>query len=449
MKRATGILMLGVLLTAPGSFCAATTPQAAPQEAAQAGKTAPPPASYTLTPQQRARAVAYSHRRNLVYFGGVLLALAIYIFLWRAGIAVAFRNWARRVSSRRFVQCLIFAPLFIVTVSVLELPLDFYSGFTLQHQFGLSTQSLASWFGDAGKNLALGVIFGTLLIWLLFAIVRRSPRRWWLYFWLATIPITLAVIFLSPLVIDPLFFRFTPLEKTQPQLTTQIEAMLHRAGLEIPRARIFEMNASSKTKTINAYVTGFGKSKRLVIWDNTIKDLTPDETLTVVGHETGHYVLGHIPKEFSLIELVALVCVLGGFGLVLWMVGRWGPRSRLEGVGDLAVLPVMLLALTIVGFFASPAINAISRHYEHQADQFALEATYGVVPNPNATAARAFQILGERDLADPDPSHFIIFWLYSHPPLDARIRFAMSYKPWAEGKPMQLLHSVAVPPARP
>jgi Zn-dependent protease with chaperone function len=439
-----------VLLGAPGSLPASVPGgQAARQESAQAPAAAekPPPATYTLSPQERARAAAYSDRQYFAYFAGVLLSLAIYAFLWRAGIAVTFRSWARRASSRHLFQCCVYAPLFIVTVSLLELPLSYYSGFALEHQFGLSNQGLTSWVSDGLKSLGLAVVFGTFLVWILYLMVRRSPRRWWFYFWLASVPIALAVILINPLVIDPLFFRFTPLENSQPRLTARIEEMLHRAGLEIPRSRIFEMNASAKTKALDAYVTGIGGSKRLVVWDNTVKDLTPDETLLVVGHETGHYVLEHIPKEFSLIELVALACAFLGYGLIVGFVGRWGKGSRLEGVGDLASLPVMLLVLTALIFLATPAVCAISRYYEHQADQFALEAAYGVVPDPNANEARAFQVLGRRDLADPDPNPFIVFWLYTHPPIDMRIRFAMSYKPWAEGLPLKFVHAPAALPA--
>jgi STE24 endopeptidase len=278
------------------------------------------------------------------------------------------------------------------------------------------------------------------LIWVLYLIIRRSPRRWWFYFWLFTIPVTLGVILLQPLVIDPLFFKFTPLEGSRPELTTRIEAMLDRAGLAIPRDRIFEMNASSKTKTVNAYVTGIGASKRLVIWDNTLEKLTPDETLLVVGHETGHYVLEHIPKEFVLIELVSLIFIYLGFVAVRKLAAHWGERTLLEGVGDLASLPLLFLVLTAITFLASPAICAISRHYEHQADQYALEIAHGVVPDPSTADARSFQVLGEEDLSDPDPNPFIKFWLYTHPPLEERIRFALDYKPWAEGKPLELVH---------
>jgi len=398
-----------------------------------------PPTHYTLNPEQRAKAVAYAHARYAIYFGGVALSLGIYFLLWRAGIARAFRNWARALSARPFVQALVFAPLFFAAAAVIELPLDYYSGFVIEHRFGLSTQSAGSWLADWSKGLAIILITGVVVVWILYGVIRRGPRRWWFYFWLVTIPLALGLVLIEPLVIDPLFFKFTPLETTQPELVGRIEAMLHRAGLQIPTSRIFEMNASTKTKALNAYVNGIGASKRVVVWDTTLKRLDEDETLLVLGHETGHYVLGHIPQGFAEFEAGALVAFWLGFLLVERILKRWGATTGVEGVGDLASFPVLLLLVTAFSFLSSPIYCGFSRHVEHQADQFGLEVAYGVVPDPNGAETRSLQIFGEDDLEEPAPSPFIKFWLYTHPPLDERIRFAASYKPWAEGKPMELL----------
>ena len=407
---------------------------------AQAQTAQPPtPTTYTLTPKQRAKAVAYSRSLYVLYFIGTLVSLGIYLFLWRSGITVTFREWARKVSQRHFVQCLIFVPLFAAAATLLNLPLEFYSGYILEHRFGLSTQGLASWFGDWGKSLAVVAAIGVIVAWIFYTVVRRSPRRWWFYFWLASIPLVLTFILIEPYAIEPLFYHFTPLQKTQPELVERIEAMLNHAGLSIPPARILESGRELPHPEVNAYVSGLGASKRVVVWDTTLRTMGPDELLLVLGHETGHYVLHHIPKEFALDEAVALLFFFLGFFAVNWLVERAGPRFGIEGIGDMASLPLVLVVLTLLVFLSDPLVNGISRHYEHQADQFGLEVAYGIVPDPNAAEAHALQILGEEDLADPDPSPFIRLWLYTHPPLDDRIRFAATYKPWAEGKPMELL----------
>jgi STE24 endopeptidase len=417
-------------LTAAQSIAPANQAQSAPP---------PAPTTYTLSPELRAKAIAYSHLLYVLYFLGTLISLGIYLFLWRAGIAVTFRAWACKVSHRHFIQCLIFVPLFVAAASVLNLPLEFYSGFVISHRFGLSTQGLASWLSDYGKGLLLLAAISVMVAWVFYSLVRRSARRWWFYFWLASIPFVLTFILIEPFAIEPLFYKFTPLEKTQPALVERIQAMLGHAGLSIPPARIYEMDASSRTREVDAYVSGLGASKRVVVWDTTLKTMGPDELLLVLGHETGHYVLHHIPKEFALDEAVALLFFFLGFFAVNWLVEKAGPPAGVEGVGDLASLPLVLIVLTLLVFLSAPFVDGISRHYEHQADQFGLEVAYGIVPDPNAAEVHSLQILGEEDLADPDPNRFIEFWLYTHPPLDERIRFAAAYRPWAEGKPLELL----------
>jgi len=424
---------------------------------------------YVLTPERRAKAIAYSRTQYLLYFAAIALSLAIYIFLWRSGFAVGLREWVGRVSARRFVQCVLFVSLFLAAVRVLEFPLDYYWGFALEHRYDLSTQGFGSWMADWVKDLGLTAVVGIIVVWVFYWLVRCSRRRWWLYFWFASIPITLAFILVEPYVVEPLFYRFTPLEKTQPALTDRIEKMLEHAGLAIPSSRIYEMDASAKTRIVNAYVSGWGTSKRLVVWDTTLNKLNSDETLLVVGHEAGHYVLHHIPKEFALDEMIFLVLFYVGFVFINRVVARENattcrtsrrveeskvekfltPRlstldfsTGVEGVGDLASLPIVLTVLTTLVFLATPALNGISRHFEHQADQFGLEVAYGVVADPNTADVRSFQIMAEEDLEDPDPSPFIRFWLYTHPSTDERIRFATSYKPWAEGKPLEFVPTI-------
>jgi Zn-dependent protease with chaperone function len=459
---------------------ASSQPVAAMESKTSAGQKpvgAPPAAAhYVLTPEKRAKAIAYSRAQYLLYFAGVALSLAIYGFLWRSGFAVALRQWARRISARRFVQCALFVSLFLTAVRLLEFPLDYYWGFALEHRYDLSTQGVGSWIADWAKDLGLTALAGIILLWVFYWLVRRSPRHWWLYFWLASIPITLAFILIEPYVVEPLFYRFTPLEKTQPALTERIEEMLGHAGLAIPRSRIYEMEASVKTRTVNAYVSGWGASKRVVVWDTTLGKLNGDATLLVLGHEAGHYVLHHIPKEFALDETLFLVLFYVGFLLINKIVARenaatchtsrgvekrstprpstldsstvqseiprFARNDRVEGVADLASLPIVLLVLTVLVFVASPALNGVSRHFEHQADQFGLEVAYGTVADPNTADVQSFEIMGEEDLEDPDPSPFIRFWLYTHPPLEERIRFASSYRPWAEGKPLELVPSL-------
>jgi Zn-dependent protease with chaperone function len=224
-----------------------------------------------------------------------------------------------------------------------------------------------------------------------------------------------------------MFNTFQPLEKTQPLLVNEIEKIAHRGGLNIPRDRMFEMKASEKVTTYNAYVTGIGATKRVVVWDNTARDLTVPETLFVFGHEMGHYVLNHIYKGLAFFAVTTLPGFWLGRKIVLAMLVRWGEEWRIHGINDLAALPVLMLALALLTLAAEPIGNAFSRHLEHQADLYGLEVTHRVFPNNGQVAASSFQKLGEKSYAYPTPNPLLVFWSYSHPTIAERIRFSLEY----------------------
>jgi Zn-dependent protease with chaperone function len=321
-----------------------------------------------------------------------------------------------------------------------QLPFDIYDHH-VSLKYGLSVQHWGSWFRDWGKGLLLAFIFGTFLAWILYGVLRRSRRRWWLYFWLALIPIIVFVLFVAPVWIEPMFNNFEPLTDRHADLVAQIERVVHRAGMEIPPQRMYEMKASEKTRQLNAYVSGFGATKRVVVWDTTMQKMTTPETLFVFGHEMGHYVLHHIAKELALILGILLVLFYVGYRLVNWGLARYGPRWGLRDLSDWASLPLLMLVLSVLAFFATPAFNAVSRHYEHQADQYGLEVIHGLVPDSSMNAARSFQILGEVSLDYPYVNRFWEFWAWSHPAIASRMIFAQTYRPWDEGEEPEFVKS--------
>jgi STE24 endopeptidase len=433
------LLLLGSLELAVRAREGAASPQAAPrvsqtqsteQESSSGKQTSP---VYAPPPGQYEKAVAYSaaHYRHLAI--GALWGILMPLLILRWRLAPRYRNWAERVSSRRFVQVLLYAPALIFTMAVLALPLELWDH-SLERRFGLSVQGWRSWLGDWMTNQVIVLILGTLLIWLLYGVIRRSPQRWWFYFWVAAIPLVLAVFFVQPLVIDPLFFKFTPLQATQPELVTKLEEVVHRGGMEIPPERMFAMNASSKLTGLNAYVTGFGASKRAVIWDTTLAKATTPEVLFVFGHEMGHYVLHHFPREVTIDAALLLVLFYLGYRLSTWMLARWGERWGIRSLEDWASLPVLIFVLTTLTFLVTPVFNAVSRHFEHEADRYGLEVLHGVIPDQGKVAAAFFEKSGEINLADPDPSTWVKIWFFDHPTRPERVRFAASYDPWTKGK---------------
>ena len=287
---------------------------------------------------------------------------------WHLGIAAKYRDWAERVSKHRFVQALIFVPLFMLTLTVLGLPLDAYQQH-ISRQYGLSVQGWGSWFGDVAKGQAVSLIILILAIWGITNLIRKSPRRWWFYTWLVAVPFVIFLIFLSPLVIDPLFNKFEPLDKSNPQLVDAIQQVTKRGGLEIPRDRMFLMKASEKVTTLNAYVTGFGPSKRVVVWDTTIQHASTPETLFVFGHEMGHYVLNHIVIGIA----ATAVGLFIGFYLLYWIANwafpRFQQRWRMRELSDWAAVPMLILIFSSVSTYLpahwqrlQPAAGAQRRH---------------------------------------------------------------------------------------
>jgi STE24 endopeptidase len=388
---------------------------------------------YTLPPDREQKARAISKVRFRLYVVNTLYGfLVLLVVLW-AKLAPKYRDAAERFSSRRFLQALVFAPLLVLTIDILSLPTGVYENW-IQRLYGLSVQSWGSWFWDWTKGEIISVILSVLLIWILYGVIRRSPQRWWFYFWLVSMPIALVVLFIQPLVIDPVFHKFEPLQQKDPPLTAALEKMVQRAGQNIPPERMFWMGAGEKTTGLNAYVAGFGASKRIVVWDTTIAKMDTPQIVFVAGHETGHYVLGHIPKLIGFFFALLFVFFYCAYRLIGWVLTRWGVAWGIRSLEDWASLPALMLLLTIMFTIATPVANNFVRFQEHQADQYALEITHGLTPDSGQVGAQAFNILGNVNLADPEPSPARIFLLYDHPAIPDRIRFALTYDPWSKGQ---------------
>ena len=388
---------------------------------------------YTLSHDRYEKAVAYSRAGYSLYFLSVFLGFVVLILALRFGFVARIRDFAQQTTENPFLQGLIFIPVLTLLLDLADLPVHM-AWHELSLHYQQSVQPWGSWFLDWTKAVLIELAFLALMGLILFLVIRKSPRRWWFYFWLASLPIILGIFILEPIVIDPLFYQFEPLADQHPQLTADLQKLTQRAGLQIPRDRMFLMNASSKNNELNAYVTGLGASKRVVIFDNTIQKLTPQETLFVFSHEAGHYVLNHIRNGFLFFAIVSLIVLYGAYRLLHNILARWGTRWKVYGPQDWAALAVLLLILEGIMFLSSPIINGYSRVQEHAADVFGLELIHGIVPNSAQVAAHAFQALGEIDLADPNPPAFITFWMYSHPPLAERLVFAHSYDPWGKNQ---------------
>jgi Zn-dependent protease with chaperone function len=388
---------------------------------------------YTLSPDRDKKARALSAVRLRMLIVNLIYGLVVLLLVLRWRLAPKFRDVAERASSKRVLQALIFAPLLTLTIDVLSLPTGIYGNW-IERIYGLSVQGWSSWFWDWTKGELLAMLLSFVVLWILYSVIRKSPKRWWFYFWLASLPLILALIFLQPLVIDPMFHKFEPLQTKDPALTAELEKMARHAGQDIPPERMFWMGAGEKTTTLNAYVTGFGASKRIVVWDTTIAKMSTPQIVFVAGHEMGHYVLNHIPKSLGFLSVLLLLIFYIGYRTIGWVLVKWGPQWGIRSLDDWASYPALLLLLSIIVLVAGPITSTYSRFQEHQADQYGLEVTHGLTPDSGQVAAEAFNILGDVDLADPDPSPLRVFLFYDHPPIPDRIKYSLSYDPWSKGE---------------
>ena len=450
-EKLFAILFLLACGLAATPACRAEQSQAAAPSKAPAAAAAPKSGQvqgYTLTPGQEAQAVAYARTEHELYFLDFAYELLLLVLLLQLRVAPAFRNWAERAGSGNFARTVIFALLILPAIDILSLPTAIWRH-RVALKFQQSIQGWGSWLVDWTKGEVVELFIGVVLMWILYAAIRKSPRRWWLIFWLAAVPLIILGAVVEPLIVEPLFFKFTPLANSEPHLAGRIEQEAARAGLSIPQSRIFNMNASTKMKAVNAYVSGLGATRRVVVWDTSLRHMTEDEILFVFGHEMGHYVLGHVLDGILFSCGVLLIFLFIAFRLLNWMLTRWGETWAIRGADDLASLPVLILLLSVFAFLFTPISNAYGRHLEHQADQYGLEVIHGMVPDAPVVAAHAFQVLGEVDLEEPNPSAAVKFWFYNHPPLDERMRFAETYDPWSQGRSPEFVTGGASAPSAP
>ncbi|HKP74457.1 MAG TPA: M48 family metallopeptidase [Longimicrobiaceae bacterium] len=407
---------------APASAVTAapTTSYAAPATSADTGAVAVPPASE--------QALRYERSGNVLWVVDTLWALLLPLALLFTGLSARIRDLARRVGRKWYFTLAVYGALVSLVFWVVSLPLAYYEEFVREHAYGLSTQSAGKWFGDSVKALLVGMAAFALIMWVPYLLLRKSPRRWWLWTAAAAVPLLAVVFWVSPVVVDPLFNRFGPMHDRA--LEARILAEAERAGIE--GSRVFEVDKSADTKALNAYVTGFGGSKRIVLWDTIIRKMDARELLFVLGHEMGHYVLRHVLMLMAAATLLILLALWAMHRSAGWALGRWSGRFGFSRLDDVASYPLLLVVVSLVSFAATPVFLAFSRHLEHEADRFGLELT-----RDNHAAATAFVKLQTENLATPYHSTLYKLWHDSHPPLGERIEFCNTYRPWAEGKPLR------------
>jgi len=382
-------------------------------------------------PEPSAKAVRYHRGGIWIAVFQTLLGLAISLLFLFTGWSARIRDVARRISPSWFLTIAIYGVIFSLLMAVIDLPVSYYTDFVREHRFGLSNQTFGKWLQDSLFNLAIGTLFSALLLWVPYGLLKRSPRRWWLYTGLLAVPFLLLLILIQPIWIDPLFNKFGPMKNQA--LEARILDLAAQAGIE--GGRVYEVEKSADTRTLNAYVTGFGQTKRIVLWDTTIARLSEEELLFVMGHEMGHYVLGHVWKRIGFLALLIITTLYLVYRTAQGLISRFRERFGFDSLDDIASYPLLTLLFGLFFLLAQPAFLAFSRSSEREADRFGLEIT-----RDNRQAATAFVKLQEDNLAVPRPHWLVKLWRGSHPPLGERIDFCNEYRPWEKGQPLRYGH---------
>lgn len=371
-----------------------------------------PSADAAPTPAEQARAHQRAREGRILFLTGLLYQGA----LVTAVLLTGGTRWLARFTARlgpRWVPALavVFGVLTLGN-ALLTLPLEYYAGFLFPHRYGLSNQTTLQWLHDDLVDSAVGLVLGFPVVLLGYAVLRRSPRWWWLWLTAAMAPVLVFVMLIQPVFIAPLFNTFTPLPDTP--LRHNLLAMAH--AQHIPARDVYLVDASRQSNAINAYVAGFGPTLRIVLYDTLLQRFTPDEIQFIMAHEMGHYKLHHIYQGL----LLALLGVLLG-GYLLYRVSgvllaRYGPWLGVRALGDPAGYPLLLALGMLGGLLALPVGNAFSRHLEEQADLFAIT----IYPHP-AVGIAAFHKLARYNIGEEDPPRWAEVLLSTHPSIAHRI----------------------------
>ncbi|HEX3525753.1 MAG TPA: M48 family metallopeptidase [Thermoanaerobaculia bacterium] len=431
MRAANALLLLLVLLLLLSASAVFAQPasQASPAPpTTTAAPVNPAPPQTVPVPPASEKAMRYYRSGNVLWVIDTLVGLAIPALLLFTGFSARMRDLARKIGRNWIFTVPVYAVFFTLVGFVLGLPLSYYEDFVREHAYGLSSQTAAKFWSDQITGLVISCIVSALILWILYLLLRVSPRRWWLYMGLTSVPLLVIVFFVQPIWIDPLFNHFGPMKNKALEASILNEA--DRAGIE--GSRVFEVAKSVDTNTVNAYVTGFLNTKRVVLWDTILAKLDTQEILVVVGHEMGHYVLGHVVQGIALGALLTLLGLWIVHRTAQGLIARYPERFGFTELSDVASVPLMALLFSLVVLVLTPAILAMTRHQEHEADRFGLEITHD-----NYHCATAFLKLQAENLSNPRPGLLYKLWRSSHPPIGERIDFCNEYRPWEKGEPLK------------
>ena len=365
-----------------------------------------------LDPQRQEKASEYARLRRYLFFVDLILGAVFLLVILFSGLSSGLRNL---LDFPLLARVALYFLVLILSYGALTFPLNIYSGFMLPHRYGLSNQSLRSWFADELKGLLLALTLGMALLVVIYLFLDAFPGTWWLLAFALVVLVSVILTRLAPVLILPLFFKVVPLSDTD--LRERLLRLAERSQTKIKN--VFQINFSSKTSAGNAMLTGWGGTRRIILSDTMLQRYTPDEIEVVMAHELGHHRNGDIPR----LIVVQSALMLLGFYLVNLVLNRAVTGLGLEGISDVAAFPLFVLVLAAFTLILSPLSNAYSRRVEEAADNYALAAT----ANPEAFAAMLTK-LTDQNLSESQPSKWVEVLFYDHPTYYRRLELARLYQ---------------------
>lgn len=353
----------------------------------------------------------YSTIRYLAYFLGQPMDWLILFLLLATGAAYSWRDRITARIKQPFLSLAAYVTVLSLYTALLTLPLDAFL-FYMKHHYGLTNMPILNWLWDLFKTFIVDTVMMIPIVAVVLYYLRKHARTWWVYLWLWSIPFTIFYVFITPVIIDPIFNDFKPLQNQE--LKQDILALAHQA--EIPANDVFEVDVSKQTNTINAYVNGIGSTSRIVLWDTMLAKMNKDEILSIMAHEMGHYVKKHVYWGTLSAAAGNLIFFYLMHVLYNWMYVKTEDGGRLKSRHDLAALPMLMLIMSVLLFLSGPVQSAVSRVMEKQADEYGM----AMIGNKEAEIS-TYQKLAKYNLSRTHPPGLVQLFLGTHPTIEERI----------------------------
>ena len=354
----------------------------------------------------------YNRAKRWLEICDLAVSFGFLAVLLATGWTNTLRDWAVGMARDHYVLQLFYYVLFLSILSkVLGFGLDFY-GFRLEHRFNLSSQRLGSWLKDSAKGWVLGLVLGTVLCEIVYALIRTSPDHWWIFGWLIFLGLFIFFAQIAPVVLFPLFYKFVPLQNEG--LKERLMRLGERAGTRV--RGVYEWKLSEKTRKANAALTGLGNTRRIIVADTLLENYNDDEIEAVLAHELGHHVHGHILKMIVVEAIVTLAGFWAANEVLHYAIDQ---QHMFEHMSDFANLPLLALVSTVLSVLLMPALNAYSRYTERQADVYCWKSVPSIAPYVSA-----MEKLNRQNLSESHPSRLVEILFHSHPPVSKRIAAA-------------------------